>query len=220
MTVLRASAILLLASAGSVRGHGQVIIPPPRNAIDKDQPLFADGGFPQTSGEPGCTQDMQVCGCWCANGTAPCASGQSCYWFSQGCTIGCDSCISVPNHRTYKDLCNSGLQATVCDRRLRTYNMDAACNGPDDIYRWNPWRYPGSAPVEDACGKAGGGGVLVDKKGSARVGFGRDAGVAQLAARGSHNPKVVGSSPTARRILFCAVLAFAPTPRLPPGTPC
>ena len=176
MTVLRASAVLLVAFAGSdlpeVNGHGQVIIPPPRNAIDKDQPLFADGGFPQTSGEPGCTQDMQVCGCWCANGTAPCASGQSCYWFSQGCTIGCDSCVSVPNHRTYKDLCNSGLQATVCDRRLRTYNMDAACNGPDDKYRWNPWRYPGSAPVEDACGKAGGGGVLVDKKGSARVGFG------------------------------------------------
>ena len=170
-TVLRVI-LLLVASVGSVRGHGFVVTPPPRNSIDRDLPLYANGAFPQTNGEPGCTQDMQVCGCWCANGTAPCASGQSCYWFSQGCTIGCDSCVSVPNHRTYKDLCNSGLKATVCDRRLRTYNMDAACNGPDDIYRWNPWRYPGSAPVEDACGKAGGGGVLVDKKGSARVGFG------------------------------------------------
>jgi len=38
---------------------------PPRNAIDKDLPLWANGGFPQTNGEPGCTQDMQVCSCFC-----------------------------------------------------------------------------------------------------------------------------------------------------------
>ena len=122
--------LFLLASA---RGHGFMITPVPRNAIDKDLPLWANGGFPQTNGEPGCTQDMQVCGCWCANGTSACQSGQSCYWFSQGCTIGCDKCSSEPGApRARKDLCNSGLNATVCDKRLRTYNMDAPCNSPED----------------------------------------------------------------------------------------
>ena len=172
-TALRVG-VLFLASAGYVHGHGHVIIPPPRNSIDaRDQPLFANGAFPQTNGEPGCTEDMQVCGCWCANGTSPCDSGQTCYWFSQGCTIGCDTCSDVPKaSRSNTDLCNSGLNATVCDPRLRTYNMNATCNGPHDMYRWNPWRYPGSAPVQDPCGKAGGGGVLVNNTGSARVGFG------------------------------------------------
>lgn len=164
---------LLLAFVASACGHGFMITPPPRNAIDKDLPLWANGSFPQTNGQPGCTQDMQVCGCWCDNGTSPCASGQSCYWFSQGCTIGCDTCSSAPMaSRANKDLCNSGLNATVCDPRMRTYNVNATCNGPDDILRWNPWRLPGSAPVDDACGKAGGGGVLVHNNGSARVGFG------------------------------------------------
>ena len=172
---LRASAlrviVLFLVSVGSVRGHGFMITPAPRNAIDKDLPLFENGKFPQTNGEPGCTQDMQVCGCWCANGTSPCESGQSCYWFSQGCTIGCDACVKNAS-RSHTDVCNSGLNATICDHRMRTYNVNATCNGPHDILRWHPWRYPGAAPVEDPCGKAGGGGVLVHNNGSARVGFG------------------------------------------------
>ena len=165
--------MLFLASAASVYGHGFMITPLPRNAIDKDLPLFEPGMFPQTNGHPGCTPDMKVCGCWCANGTTPCTSGQSCYWFSQGCTIGCDTCSSAPGApRARKDLCNSGLKATVCDPRMRTYNRFAECNSKKDVLRWYPWRYPGSAPVDDACGKAGGGGVLVNETGSARVGPG------------------------------------------------
>lgn len=46
--------------------------------------------------------------------------------------------------------------ATVCDPRLRTSNTQAECGGPDDIYYHSPWRAPGSAPVIDACGSAGG----------------------------------------------------------------
>ena len=50
--------------------------------------------------------------------------------------------------------------------------MNATCNGPHDVLKHNPWRYPGSAPVEDPCGKAGGGGVQIQNSGSARVGYG------------------------------------------------
>lgn len=49
------------------------------------------------------------------------------------------------------------MKPTVCDSRLRTYNMDAECATPADTYQHNPWRAPGAAPVFDPCGKAGGG---------------------------------------------------------------
>jgi hypothetical protein len=35
-------------------------------------------------------------------------------------------------------------------------NRDVERNSPQDIYRHNPWRAPGFAPVADACGLAGG----------------------------------------------------------------
>ena len=45
---------------------------------------------------------------------------------------------------------------TVCDPLLRTVNTQAECGAPEDIYYYSPWRYPGNAPVIDACGTAGG----------------------------------------------------------------
>ena len=35
-------------------------------------------------------------------------------------------------------------------------NTQAECGGPEDIYFYSPWRAPGSAPVIDSCGVAGG----------------------------------------------------------------
>lgn len=56
-----------------------------------------------------------------------------------------------------KSMCESpSTNATICDPRLRTANTQAKCGGPDDIYYYSPWRAPGSAPVIDACGVAGG----------------------------------------------------------------
>eukprot|EP01048_Picozoa_sp_COSAG05_P007745 COSAG05_NODE_557_length_8701_cov_28.619972_5_plen_227_part_00 len=59
--------------------------------------------------------------------------------------------------RAQVDICGKGMKAVICDERLRTYNTKAPCNTEADIYRWNPWRAPGTAPVFDPCGKAGGG---------------------------------------------------------------
>ena len=39
------------------------------------------------------------------------------------------------------------MKAVVCDERLRTYNVKAPCNTKEDIYKHNPWRAPGTAPV-------------------------------------------------------------------------
>merc|ERR1711865_113011 len=47
-------------------------------------------------------------------------------------------------------------KATICDSRLRTYNTQAEGGSDADFYQYSPWRAPGSAPVIDACGSAGG----------------------------------------------------------------
>ena len=46
--------------------------------------------------------------------------------------------------------------ATICDPALRTANTHAECGSAEDIYFYSPWRAPGSAPVIDSCGTAGG----------------------------------------------------------------
>ena len=35
-------------------------------------------------------------------------------------------------------------------------NAGAECGSADDFFYYSPWRRPGSAPVIDACGSAGG----------------------------------------------------------------
>ena len=47
--------------------------------------------------------------------------------------LQCDGLGGNPNT---KDRCNSGMNATLCDPKLRTYNMDALCNTAEDIYRY------------------------------------------------------------------------------------
>eukprot|EP01052_Picozoa_sp_SAG31_P021484 SAG31_NODE_1664_length_7585_cov_10.994523_7_plen_256_part_00 len=51
---------------------------------------------------------------------------------------------------------NPTTNATICDPALRTLNVNAECGSREDIYYWSPWRAPGTAPVIDACGSAGG----------------------------------------------------------------
>ena len=83
-------------------------------------------------------------------------NGQSCYYFSHGCTIHCDRCdgktarfgSTCGNEKTAK--------ATICDPKHRTLNRNATCGSHEDHYYYSPWRAPGSAPVFDACGMAGG----------------------------------------------------------------
>jgi hypothetical protein len=52
-------------------------------------------------------------GCNCANGTEPCDVGQSCLWFSDGCSIGCEKCDGLGGNPNTADRCHSGMNATV-----------------------------------------------------------------------------------------------------------
>lgn len=123
--------LLLAASLSSVvDGHGAMVSPLSRNAIGSEQVNR------------------------CANGMNV-HDGQSCYWYSQGCFIGCPTCDSKSG-RVNVDLCGLGKLATNNDPFTRTVNRNATAGSKYDIYKHNPWRAPGSAPVVDACGLAGG----------------------------------------------------------------
>jgi len=58
--------------------------------------------------------------------------------------------------RRQTDLCGNGMKATINDPKYRSVNRNATAGSPEDIYRHNPWRAPGSAPLADVCGLAGG----------------------------------------------------------------
>ena len=149
-------AAVLMSTVPPSASHSSLLIPPARNAIDKALAPWSKGSF-----GPGEFGD-DAWGCNCINATTkgpvPCEVGQSCFWFSNGCSIGCPTCdggnSSGTNPNTV-DRCGSGAKATL-NPALRTYNRHTVPGSAEDLYKHNPWRAPGTAPVFDACGMAGG----------------------------------------------------------------
>jgi hypothetical protein len=142
---------LAFSLLGFTNGHATMVFPPPRNAVDRD---LAPWNAPM---DPKWDHHVDTPICPYSNGSLTLDNGQSCFWYSHGCTIFCDKCDGVTARG--KDTCpeKQKPKATICDPRLRTVNRKAACGSHADSYYYNPWRAPGSAPVFDACGMAGGG---------------------------------------------------------------
>jgi len=149
--------LLLLSATPLVSGHGAVVFPPPRNAVDHDIPPWSEAVPDPIPGVDA----------WCpfAKGsTLSGSNGQACFWFSNGCSIGCPECDGqtrgpIPNNPQFAhkmDVCGLNYTATVCEPGLRTVNTGAKCGAEDDFYYFSPWRAPGSSPVLDSCGMAGG----------------------------------------------------------------
>lgn len=138
--------VVFLVGAPVAAGHGAMVIPPARNAVEalKGVPEYVAG----------------IGSCPCANGGAnstsslECSNANACYWFSQGCTIGCSTCDGTPTK--FKDLCGSGTEFTLADPQYRTFDRDIEAGSAQDWSRHHPWRSPGNAPVLDPCGMAGG----------------------------------------------------------------
>jgi len=149
---------LLFIALKETTGHGAVVFPPPRNAVDNDIPPWS-GQVPDPI--PGVDAWCPVSG---KNNTLSGSNGQACFWFSNGCSIGCPKCDGttrgpIPNNPEFAhkmDVCGLGYKATICDPSLRTVNTGATCGADDDLYYYSPWRAPGSAGVLDPCGMAGG----------------------------------------------------------------
>jgi len=140
MGPLCAVAVLSLLVA-QVASHGAVVTPRSRNSIDYLVGVNVPKHWPS---DRDCTN---ITGAECNNGQAP-------FWYSQGCFIGCPECDHMSGRRQV-DLCGLGKTPTLPDQ-FRTVNRNATAGSPQDIYKHNPWRAPGTAPVADACGLAGG----------------------------------------------------------------
>ena len=125
MSLAAVIALLLLPLATC---HMSLINPKPRNAIDSGLPLWKGGKWwpyqpfcdkprytphwmphdknwnPQIPS--GCVPPgTDGWGCNCANATAPCNVGQSCLWFSDGCSIGCKKCDGLGGNPNTRDRC-------------------------------------------------------------------------------------------------------------------
>ena len=121
----------------AVSAHINLIYPKPRNAIDSLLPEWSGGKSPyawEAYGDPPCG---------CTNGSDVCESAQTCLWFSVGCFISykeCDGGDKGPTNPNIKDLCGSGLNATVNDPLQRTINRHAVAGSDEDWTKFNSWK--------------------------------------------------------------------------------
>jgi hypothetical protein len=140
--MMRAAALALLPAVAF--SHGGLITPRSRNSWDYTVNVNAPSNYQSNKD---CTN---------ISGADPgdCRNGQAGFYYSQGCSIGCAECDHVSG-RVQTDICGSGMKATLPEY-ARSLNLNSTAGSPNDIYKHNPWRAPGSAPVGDVCGLAGG----------------------------------------------------------------
>jgi hypothetical protein len=155
---LLSATTFFLATFRTALGHGSVLYPPTRNAIDSQVAPWKGAVTSNTQQFPmtGHWKYMPF-GCDCSNGTEPCEAGQGCFWFSQGCTIGCEECDgNGARVRGGRNVCNTTMKPTLNDPKYRTSGRSVKAGSPQDTTKYMPWRSPGNAPVSDPCGLAGG----------------------------------------------------------------
>jgi hypothetical protein len=171
--------VALCALFAGVAAHAGLIIPTTRNSIDRLAKGFSVDGLglrtPCTCSDRG-TGNSQGCrgagcgpglGAKCASGTdlnvrAQGGAGQPCLWWSQGCSIGCDFCLTDPKHPDNngsipttpiagnpphadkagfrKSYCDAPKTKSVLPKEYWTLNLHAVEGAANDSYRYNPWR--------------------------------------------------------------------------------
>jgi len=161
--------------------HSAMTIPQPRNAIDSDLKPWGGAVPHPLPFEPWCPIPSRAAvGHDDRNLTG--SNGQACFWFSNGCAIGCSACDGstrgpIPSFNCTETECTTNypkkkiqfgpkapvcsraqgsMNATICDPNERTVNTAAVCGSAEDYFFYSPWRAPGYAPVIDSCGSAGG----------------------------------------------------------------
>ena len=110
-------ALVLAPFAELVAGHGAMTFPKPRNSYDGELAPWSDWGYPcdDTHKNENCTiagvvgvdaKHFAEIGGACSisahkpgvKGALNASNGQACYWFSNGCTVGCDACDGTTSH--------------------------------------------------------------------------------------------------------------------------
>tara|TARA_B110000208_G_C11523994_1_gene341724 strand:- start:216 stop:617 length:402 start_codon:yes stop_codon:yes gene_type:complete len=119
-----------LALSSLSLGHGAVNNPRPRNAVDRD---LSPWNGPVPAKAPSVESKTGWCPVADKAGKVSGTNGQSCFWFSNGCAIGCEECDGssrgpIPNSKDpfwarKFNVCNqTETVATVCDPKKRSVN--------------------------------------------------------------------------------------------------
>ena len=103
--------------------QASMVMPPSRNAIDSTLPQWHN----VNNSQPPETGSIEPYNCRCTNSSEPyCNSGQGCFWFSQGCTIGCSKCDGLGARLPHYDHCPlESIKPTVNDPKYRSMNQNA-----------------------------------------------------------------------------------------------
>lgn len=150
---------LMLGLAASVAGHGAMTFPTPRNAIDASLPAFKAWKYPCDATHKGVNCTMTFCGdAKSCQGSCPKSAhngvvdaltadnGQSCYWFNNGCMVGCDVCDGTNNH--YGHGSQGFLYNNMTQAEIRKANVTII----DSIDPWTP--APGVMQINPATTKS------------------------------------------------------------------
>jgi len=130
------AALVALNLATTVSGHGAVVFPPPRNAVDKD--LAPWNGTVPCSVSKRCPSVETATG-WCpvpnSDGKVTGQNGQSCFWFSNGCAVGCDTCDGssrgpIPRCKSYAPGAPCPVQPNPTGTGQNQVGPGVACKGP------------------------------------------------------------------------------------------
>lgn len=129
--------VLILAFISYVSAHGMMNNPLPRASQNMDHapsfPMFVGGKHSQCVGD-------------------------GCLWYQVGCYIGCPNC-SCKNKEMYPTPkadanCDNPSEPTL-PHEARSWNIENK-SPMGDFSKYNPWRSPGKAPVQNPCGVASG----------------------------------------------------------------
>lgn len=105
---------LVLVSA-AVFGHGAITYPPPRNAIDSNEMPWGGKVPTPVPFEPWCPMPSADASSSDPGRNLTGANGQSCFWFSNGCAIGCDACDGNTRGPIPAFDCKAGGNKANCD---------------------------------------------------------------------------------------------------------
>ena len=145
--------LVMAALPSLVAGHGALSTPRPRQALDSVLPPWSNWSYPPD--KIAFCESGHGCGGACPvgakNPTTPDAAnasnGLACYWFSNGCTIGCDDCDGTHNHFGHGDQRFLYKGLTPAQLNIKNHNSS-------NVTMANPWvPEPGSMTLDPSTTK-------------------------------------------------------------------
>merc|ERR1719482_1252751 len=114
MMILRALALFFFLCVGVADAHSAMTIPPPREAVDSNEKPWGGPVPHPLPFEPWCPFPSKAAA-GKDNRNITGANGEACFWFSNGCAIGCDACDGSTRGPVPVMQCVEGQSPDSCD---------------------------------------------------------------------------------------------------------